>query len=66
MSHELIWNWMARKDLTIDAAAVALDVSRRMLACYRNGSKPVPHTVALACRGWEEVIKTDHGFALAA
>jgi len=24
VSHEFIWNWMARNDLTIDAAAVAL------------------------------------------
>jgi len=66
VSHEFIWNWMARNDLTIDAAAVALGVSRRMLAYYRSGSKPVPRTVALACLGWEEVIKNDEGFALAA
>jgi len=53
-------------DLTIDAAAVALGVSRRMLAYYRSGSKPVPRTVALACLGWEEVIKNDLSDALAA
>ena len=66
VSHEFIWNWMARNDLTIDAAAVALGVSRRMLAYYRSGSKPVPRTVALACLGWEEVIKSDLSYALAA
>ena len=66
VSHEFIWNWMARNDLTIDAAAVALGVSRRMLADYRSGSKPVPRTVALACLGWEEVIKNDLSYALAA
>ena len=66
VSHEFIWNWMARNDLTIDAAAVALGVSRRMLAYYRSGSKPVPRTVALACLGWEEVIKKDLSYALAA
>ncbi len=66
VSHEFIWNWMARNDLTIDAAAVALGVSRRMLAYYRSGSKPVPRTVALACLGWEEVIKNDLSCALAA
>ena len=66
VSHEFIWNWMARNDLTIDAAAVALGVSRRMLAYYRSGSKPVPRTVALACLGWEEVIKNDLSYALAA
>ena len=66
VSHEFIWNWMARNDLTIDAAAVALGVSRRMLAYSRSGSKPVPRTVALACLGWEEVIKNDLSYALAA
>ena len=53
VSHEFIWNWMARNDLTLDTAAEALGVSRRMLAYYRCGSKPVPRTVALACLGWE-------------
>lgn len=53
ISHEFIWNWMARHELTLDAAAEALGVSRRMLAYYRSGAKPVPRTVALACLGWE-------------
>ena len=66
VSHEFIWNWMARNDLTLDTAAVALGVSRRMLAYYRSGSKPVPRTVALACLGWEEVMKNDLSYALAA
>ena len=66
ISHEFVWNWMARHDLTLDTAASALGVSRRMLAYYRSGLKPVPRTVALACRGWEEVIKNGEGFALAA
>ena len=52
-SHEFIWEWMARHQLTLDAAAEALGLSRRMLAYYRSGAKPVPRTVALACRGWE-------------
>jgi hypothetical protein len=66
VSHEFIWNWMARHDLTLDTAAAALGLSRRMLAYYRSGSRPVPRTVALACLGWEEVIKNDGGFSLAA
>lgn len=66
VSHEFVWNWMARHDLTLDAAADALGVSRRMLAYYRSGTKPVPRTVALACLGWEDVIKNDGRFALAA
>lgn len=52
-SHELILNWMARHALTLDAAAEALGLSRRMLAYYRSGEKTVPRTVALACLGWE-------------
>ena len=66
VSHEFICNWMARNDLTLDMAAAALGVSRRMLAYYRSGSKPVPRTIALACLGWEEVVKNDGGHALAA
>lgn len=53
-SHEVIWNWMSRHQLTLDSAADALGLSRRMLAYYRSGEKPVPRTVGLACRGWEE------------
>lgn len=66
VSHEFIWSWMSRNDLTLDSAAQALGVSRRMLAYYRSGAKPVPRTVALACLGWEEVVKNDRGCALAA
>lgn len=52
-SHELLYEWMARNRLTLDAAAAALGLSRRMLAYYKSGEKPVPRTVALACLGWE-------------
>lgn len=65
VSHEFIWNWMARNGLNLDTAALALGVSRRMLAYYRSGAKPVPRTVALACRGWED-IQRDGPPALAA
>ncbi len=66
VSHEFIWNWMARHALTLDSAAEALGTSRRMMAYYRSGAKPVPRTVALACLGWESVVKNDGQFALAA
>lgn len=67
VSHEFVWNWMARHGLTLDTAADALGVSRRMLAYYRSGAKPVPRTVALACLGWEKARKAGaHPFALAA
>lgn len=65
--HDYIWNWMARHQLTLDAAAEALGVSRRMLAYYRSGAKPVPRTVALACLGWEKASKAgEQAVALAA
>lgn len=57
ISHEFIWKWMAKNDLNLDIAAAALGMSRRMLAYYRSGSKPVPRAVALACIGWEHVKK---------
>lgn len=66
ISHEFLWNWMARNKLTLDTAAIALGVSRRILAYYRSGSRPVPRTVALACLGWDEVNKNERDFALAA
>ena len=53
ISHERIWEWMYRNSLTLDAAAEALGISRRMLAYYRSGRKPVPRHIWLACLGWE-------------
>ncbi|WP_225209908.1 hypothetical protein [Xanthomonas bonasiae] len=44
---------MHRHDLTLDSAAAALGVSRRMLAYYRSGEKPVPRSIGLAMLGWE-------------
>ncbi|GHT93535.1 hypothetical protein AGMMS49545_13040 [Betaproteobacteria bacterium] len=52
-SHEFLWNWMAKHSLTLDEAARAIGISRRMLAYYRSGKNPVPKTVALTCLGWE-------------
>lgn len=53
ISHERIWNWMHRNGLTLDSAAEALGISRRMLVYYRNGDKPIPRHIWLACIGWE-------------
>jgi hypothetical protein len=47
-SHEFLWNWMHKHSFKLDAAADALDLSRPMIAYYRNGEKPLPMTVALA------------------
>lgn len=53
ISHERIWEWMHRNGLTLDTAAEALGISRRMLAYYRSGQKPIPRHIWLACVGWE-------------
>jgi len=60
ISHERIWNWMYRNGLTLDSASKALGISRRMLAYYRNGEKPIPRHIWLACLGWEKC-KGDDG-----
>jgi hypothetical protein len=45
--------WRMRHGLSLTKAAEALGLSRRMVAYYSNGEKPVPRPVLLACRGWE-------------
>ena len=52
-SHEWLWNWMHKHQLTLDAASSFLGISRRMLAYYKSGAKPLPLTVVLACIGLE-------------
>jgi hypothetical protein len=44
--------WMATQDLTLDGAAAALGLSRRMIAYYASGEKPIPKTVLLATEGY--------------
>ncbi len=53
ISHERLWSWMHRNGLTLDTAAEALGMSRRMVAYYRSGAKPIPKYIWLACIGWE-------------
>ncbi|MCC6778301.1 MAG: DUF2442 domain-containing protein [Hyphomicrobiales bacterium] len=43
--------WMEKHGLSLNAAADALGLSRRMIAHYRTGSRPIPRVVALACEG---------------
>ncbi len=45
---EAFHNWRERKAYTLDQAAAALGISRRMVAYYDQGSKPIPRVVALA------------------
>ena len=53
MSPDAFKHWRERKAYTLDAAARALGVSRRMVAYYEQGAKPIPRVVALATRGLE-------------
>ena len=52
--------WRLRHGLSLTRAAEALGLSRRMVAYYSNGEKPVPKTVLLACRGWEATKRGRH------
>jgi hypothetical protein len=45
--------WRLRNGLSLAGAADALGLSRRMVAYYSNGEKPVPKSILLACKGWE-------------
>lgn len=44
---------LKRLGLSFDAAAAAFDISRRQIAYYSAGAKPVPRHVVLALRGFE-------------
>lgn len=44
--------WLARHGYSYRLGALALGVSRRMLAYYLSGDKPISHRVALAMAGW--------------
>lgn len=58
IGHERIWNWLHDTGLTLEQAAQALGLSRRMLIYYRDGEKPIPRSVWLACLGWEAIRPT--------
>jgi len=45
--------WRLRHGLSLNDTANALGISRRMVAYYSNGEKPVPRPILLACKGWE-------------
>lgn len=45
--------WRARNGLSLSEAARALGITSRTVSSYGSGSRPVPRTVALACKGWE-------------
>jgi DNA-binding XRE family transcriptional regulator len=45
--------WRQRNRLTLDGAAKALGISRRMVAYYEEGRRPIPRVVALATKSLE-------------
>ena len=53
MSPDAFRHWRERRALTLDGAANALGLSRRMVAYYEQGDRPIPRVVALATRGLE-------------
>ena len=53
MSPDAFRRWRERKAYTLDTAARALGLSRRMVAYYEQGAKPIPRVVALATRALE-------------
>jgi hypothetical protein len=53
VSHEMFDGWMYRSGLSLNTAAEALGISRRMVSYYRTAHKPIPRAIWLACLGWE-------------
>ncbi|WP_431856852.1 DUF2442 domain-containing protein [Azospirillum sp.] len=45
--------WMERNGMSLSKAADALGLSRRMVAYYASGERPVPKTVRLATLGFD-------------
>jgi len=46
-------HWQDRNGLSLAQAAAAIGLLRRTVSQYRTGVRPIPRTVALACKGWE-------------
>lgn len=53
VSHQMFNGWMHRNALSINTAAEALGISRRMVIYYRTAHKSIPRAIWLACLGWE-------------
>ena len=53
MTADAFRHWRERKAYTLDDAARALGISRRIVAYYEQGNRPIPRVVALATRGLE-------------
>lgn len=53
VSHQMFDRWMHRNGLSLNTAAEALGLSRRMVSYYRTAHKSIPRAIWLACLGWE-------------
>jgi hypothetical protein len=53
MPTEAFKAWRSRNGLSLTAAGQALGVTRRTVAAYASGERPIPRTIMLACKGWE-------------
>jgi len=60
-SPEEFRRWRLARNYSLDQAGKALGVSRRMVAYYEDGSKPVPRTVALAAKALEAGLEVGAG-----
>ena len=47
-------DWMKRNGLSLATASEALGMTRRMIAHYRTGSRPIPRVVGLALIGFAQ------------
>ena len=56
VSHQMFGGWMHRNSLSLNTAAEALGISRRMVSYYRTAQKPIPRAIWLACLGWEATL----------
>jgi hypothetical protein len=54
MTAEAFHQWRLRHAYTLDQAATALGISRRMVTYYDHGEKPIPRVVALATRALDQ------------
>lgn len=45
--------WRLANGLSLARAAEELGLSRRTVAYYSNGNRPVPKAILLACKGWD-------------
>ncbi len=55
IGHERLWNWLYDTGLSLEQAAQALGLSPRTPRAYRDGVRPIPRAVWLACLGWQAV-----------